>query len=167
MKVRTQGLVVKMVVILVEEEKMREMLVVVPWVMVMFFGYDIRGDVGCYLRVLSVMGWGNMGMKYTQKAVGTAGGFALVGMVVPLCLVNSYRVAAACGHTTIGFYLLNAHGDEINTKSRGHCWRLRLGGAGGADSRKTSFPSCRHRHPHRHAVHDASNDHGKKSRRWR
>ena len=51
-----------MVVILVEEEKMREMLVVVPWVMVMFFGYDIRGDVGCYLRVLSVMEWGNMGM---------------------------------------------------------------------------------------------------------
>ena len=72
-----------MVVILVEEEKMREMLVVVPWVMVMFFGYDIRGDVGCYLRVLSVMGWGNMGMKYTQKAVVTAGGFALVVMVVP------------------------------------------------------------------------------------
>ena len=41
-KVRTQGQVVKMVVILVEEEKMREMLVVVPWVVVMFFGYDIR-----------------------------------------------------------------------------------------------------------------------------
>ena len=37
MKVRTQGLVVKMVVILVEEEKMREMLVLVPWVVVMFF----------------------------------------------------------------------------------------------------------------------------------
>ena len=52
-----------MVVILVEEEKMREMLVLVPWVMVMFFGYDIRGDVGCYSCVLSVMGWGNMGMK--------------------------------------------------------------------------------------------------------
>lgn len=52
-----------MVVILVEEEKMREMLVVVPWVVVMFFGYDIWGDVRCYLRVLSVMGWGNMGMK--------------------------------------------------------------------------------------------------------
>ena len=69
-----------MVVILVEEEKMREMLVLVPWVMVMFFGYDIRGDVGCYLCVLSVMGWGNMGMKYTQKAVGIAGGFALVVM---------------------------------------------------------------------------------------
>lgn len=63
MKVRTQGQVVKMVVILVEEEKMREMLVVVPWVVVMFFGYDIWGDVGCYLRVLSVMGWGNMGMN--------------------------------------------------------------------------------------------------------
>ena len=60
---RTQGQVVKMVVILVEEEKMREMLVLVPWVVVMFFGYDIWGDVGCYLRVLSVMGWGNMGMK--------------------------------------------------------------------------------------------------------
>ena len=45
-KVRTQGQVVKMVVILVEEEKMREMLEVVPWVVVMFFGYDIRGDVG-------------------------------------------------------------------------------------------------------------------------
>ncbi|CDD00489.1 unknown [Prevotella sp. CAG:474] len=67
----------------------------------------------------------------------------------------------------MGFYLLNPHGAEINTKSRGHCWRLRLGGAGGADRRKTSFPSCRHRHPHRHAVHDASSDHGKKSRRWR
>ena len=63
MKVRTQGQVVKMVAILVEEEKMREMLVVVVGVMVMFFGYDIRGDVGCYLRVLSVMGWGNMGMN--------------------------------------------------------------------------------------------------------
>ncbi|HAG33629.1 MAG TPA: hypothetical protein DCL18_09355 [Prevotella sp.] len=62
-KVRTQGLVVKMVVILVEEEKMREMLVVVVGVVVMVFGYDIRGDVGCYLRVLSVMGWGDMGMK--------------------------------------------------------------------------------------------------------
>lgn len=46
MKVRTQGQVVKMVVILVEEEKLREMLVSVTWVVVMFFGYDIRGDVG-------------------------------------------------------------------------------------------------------------------------
>ena len=99
--------------------------------------------------------------------MGTAGGFALAVMVVSLCLVNSYRVAAACGHTTIGFYLLNPHGDELNTKSRGHYWRLRLGGDGGDDSRKTSFPSCRHRHLHRHAVHDASSDHGKKKRRWR
>ena len=46
MKVRTQGQVVEMVVILVEEEKMWEMLVVVPWVVVMFFGYDIRGGCG-------------------------------------------------------------------------------------------------------------------------
>ncbi len=45
-KVRTQGQVVKMVAILVEEEKMREMLVVVVGVVVMFFGYDIWGDVG-------------------------------------------------------------------------------------------------------------------------
>lgn len=52
-----------MVVFLVEKEKMREMLVVVVGVVVMFFWYDIRGDLGCYLRVLSVMGWGDMGMK--------------------------------------------------------------------------------------------------------
>ena len=62
----------------------------------------------------------------------------------------------------MGNHLLNPQEDERNTKSRGHCWRLRLGGAGGADRRKTSFPSCRHRHPHRHAVHDASSNHGKK-----
>lgn len=52
-----------MVVFLVEKEKMREMLVVVVGVVMMVFGYDIRGDVGCYLRVLSVMGWGDMRMK--------------------------------------------------------------------------------------------------------
>lgn len=52
-----------MVVILVEEEKKREMLLVVVGVVMMVFGYDIRGDVGCYLRVLSVMGWSDMGMK--------------------------------------------------------------------------------------------------------
>ena len=46
MKVRTQGQVVKMVVILVEEEKMREMLVVVPWVVVMFFGMIFGGMWG-------------------------------------------------------------------------------------------------------------------------
>ena len=80
MKVRTQGQVVISVVILVEEEKMRGMLVVVVGVVVMVFGYDIRGDVGCYLCVLSVMGWGNMGMIKIQKAVITAGGFALVVM---------------------------------------------------------------------------------------
>ena len=46
-------------------------------------------------------------------------------------------------------------GDEINTKSRGGGWRLRLGVDGGADCRKTSFPACRLHHPHRHARHDA------------
>lgn len=62
MKVRTQGQVVKMVVILVEEEKMRGMLVVFVGVVVMVFGYDIRGDVGCYLCVLSMIGLVNTGM---------------------------------------------------------------------------------------------------------
>ena len=33
---------------------------------------------------------------------------------------------------------------------------------GGADCRKTSFPPCRLRHPHRHAVHDDSRRDGKK-----
>ena len=54
--------------------------------------------------------------------------------------------------------------DEINTKSRGGGWRLRLGVYGGADCRKTSFPPCRLRHPHRHAVHDAIHHDGKKKR---
>ena len=55
-------------------------------------------------------------------------------------------------------------GDEINTKSRGGGWRLRLGGDVGADRRKTSFPPCRLHHPHRHAVHDAIRRNGKKKR---
>ena len=54
-------------------------------------------------------------------------------------------------------------GDEINTKSRGDGWRLRLGVDGGADCRKTSFPPCRLHHPHRHAVHDAIHRDGSKS----
>ncbi len=48
-------------------------------------------------------------------------------------------------------------GDEINTKSRGGGWRLRLGVDGGAD---------RLHHPHRHAVHDAIHHDGKKSGLW-
>ena len=54
-------------------------------------------------------------------------------------------------------------GDEINTKSRGGGWRLRLGVDGGSDCRKTGFPPCRLHHPHRHAVHDAIRHDGKKS----
>gem|GEM_PF-2736194 len=54
-------------------------------------------------------------------------------------------------------------GDEINTKCRGGGWRLRLGVDGGADCRKTSFPPCRLRHPHRHARHDAIRCDGTKS----
>ena len=57
-------------------------------------------------------------------------------------------------------------GDEINTKNRGGGWRLRLGGDVGADCRKTSFPPCRRRHPHRHARHDAIRRDGKKSGLW-
>ena len=56
-------------------------------------------------------------------------------------------------------------GDEINTKSRGGGWRLRLGGDVGADCQKTSFPPCRRRHPHRHALHDDNSRHGSKSGR--
>jgi len=43
---------------------------------------------------------------------------------------------------------------EINTKSRGGCCRLRLIGADGDASQKTSFPSCHHRHHQCHALHD-------------
>ena len=50
----------------------------------------------------------------------------------------------------------------MNTKSRGHCWRLRLGGAVSNACRKTSFPPCHWAHHHRHARHDASSRHGKK-----
>ena len=57
-------------------------------------------------------------------------------------------------------------GDEINTKSRGGGWRLRLGGDVGADCRKTGFPACRLRHPHRHARHDAILRDGTKSGLW-
>ena len=54
-------------------------------------------------------------------------------------------------------------GDEINTKSRGGGWRLRLGGDVGADCRKTGFPPCRLHHPHRHARHAAILRDGKKA----
>ena len=40
---------------------------------------------------------------------------------------------------------------EIKTKSRGGCCRLRLIGADGDASQKTSFPSCHHRHHQCHA----------------
>ena len=40
---------------------------------------------------------------------------------------------------------------EIKTKSRGGCCRLRLIGADGDASQKTSFPFCRHRHHQCHA----------------
>ena len=52
----------------------------------------------------------------------------------------------------------------MNTKSRGHCWRLRLVGAVSNACRKTSFPPCHWVHHHRHARHDASSRHGKKKR---
>ena len=40
---------------------------------------------------------------------------------------------------------------EIKTKSRGGCCRLRLIGADGDASQKTSFPSCHNRHHQCHA----------------
>ena len=54
---------------------------------------------------------------------------------------------------------------EIKTKSRGGCCRLRLIGADGDASQKTSFRSCRHRHHQCHALHDDNSDHGSKSGR--
>ena len=54
---------------------------------------------------------------------------------------------------------------EIKTKSRGGCCRLRLIGADGDASQKTSFPSCHHRHHQCHALHDANCHHGSKSGR--
>ena len=71
------------------------------------------------------------------------------------------------GIPLLAFICSPLYGDEINTKSRGHCWRLRLGGDVSNAYRKTSFPPGHRRHHHRHATHDASNNHGKKSRRWR
>ena len=57
-------------------------------------------------------------------------------------------------------------GDEINTKSRGGGWRLRLCGDVGADCRKTGSPPCRLHHSHRHAWHDAIRRDGTKSGLW-
>ena len=54
---------------------------------------------------------------------------------------------------------------EIKTKSRGGCCRLRLIGADGDASQKTSFRSCHHRHHQCHALHDANSHHGSKSGR--
>ena len=53
---------------------------------------------------------------------------------------------------------------EIKTKSRGGCCRLRLIGADGDASQKTSFPSCHHRHHQCHALHDDNSLHGSKKR---
>ena len=58
---------------------------------------------------------------------------------------------------------LMLQGDEVNTKSRDGCCRLRLGGAGANVCRKTSFPPCHRHHPHRHALHDDSIPLGSKS----
>ena len=61
---------------------------------------------------------------------------------------------------------LMLQGDEVNTKSRDGCCRLRLSGGGANVRRKTSFPPCHCHHPHRHAPHDDSIPHGSKSGLW-
>ena len=58
---------------------------------------------------------------------------------------------------------LMLQGDEVNTKSRDGCCRLRLGGSGANVCRKTSFPPCHRHRPHRHAPHDDNIPHGSKS----
>ena len=65
----------------------------------------------------------------------------------------------------IHYQLLLLVGD-VNTKSHGDCCRLHLFVVVGGASRKTSFPSCRPRHPQRHALHDDNSRHGSKSGRW-
>ena len=62
----------------------------------------------------------------------------------------------------IHYQLLLLEGD-VNTKSHGDCCRLRLFVVVGDASRKTSFPSCRPRHPQRHALHDDNSRHGQKA----
>ncbi len=51
------------------------------------------------------------------------------------------------------------------TKSRGGCCRLRLIGADGDASQKTSFPFCHHQQLQCHALHDDNSDYGSKSGR--
>ena len=62
-------------------------------------------------------------------------------------------------------YLLHLLKDVIDTKSRGGCCRLRLIGADGDASQKTSFPLCRHQYLQRYASHDDNSRHGSKSGR--
>ena len=55
---------------------------------------------------------------------------------------------------------------EIKTKSRGGCCRLRLIGADGDASQKTSFPSCHHLVTNVMQLHDDNSHHGSKSGCW-
>ena len=74
----------------------------------------------------------------------------------------------ACGGIFPGLLssvCFNYYGMEIKTKRRGGCCRLRLIGADGDASQKTSFPSCHHRHHQCHALHDDNSHHGSKSGR--
>lgn len=137
-----------MVVILVEEEKMRGMLVVVVGVVDRSPSPTLpRGGspfLLCFVRFGGTPSlWGGLGRGFWE---GWGGASLPLLVSIPLLV----------------FICSPSHGDEINTKSRGHCWRLRLGGDVSNACRKTSFPPGHRRHPHRHATHDASNDHGKK-----
>ena len=73
----------------------------------------------------------------------------------------------ACGRVSMFFtsVCFNYLRMEIKTKSRGGCCRLRLIGAVGDASQKTSFPHCHHRHHQCHALHDDNSHHGSKSGR--
>ena len=74
----------------------------------------------------------------------------------------------ACGRVSMFFtsVCFDYYGMERKTKSHGGCCRLRLIGADGDASQKTSFPPCRHRHHQCHALHDGSSHHGSKSGCW-
>ena len=94
-----------------------------------------------------------------------SGAFSYPGVgreVRPIYIIR-WSVAVGGIAVVVVLHSLMLQGDEVNTKSRDGCCRLRLGGSGANVRRKTSFPPCHCHHPHRHAPHDDSIPHGSKS----
>ena len=108
-------------------------------------------------------------VKKQLLVVGTAptrsGAFSYprVGREVRPIYVIRWSGAVGGNAVVVVLHSLMLQGDEVNTKSRDGCCRLRLSGVGANVRRKTSFPPCHRHHPHRHALHDDSIPHGSKS----